>query len=205
MDQGAELVELGSATLGESGARAFAPGLAAVWEGARVAGPARPVRCAAGDNLEIHHAVAAASPGEVIVAVVDGGEEHGWWGEVLTVGAMARGVTGLVIDACVRDTDAIARRRFPVWSSGRALPGASKLTRGSHGTPIDIRGATVAPGDWVVADADGVVAIAAAQLDAVRAAGRARAEREEQLFAALQAGATTVELLGLEGAPGAPG
>jgi 4-hydroxy-4-methyl-2-oxoglutarate aldolase len=197
-----DLLALGSATLGESGARAFGAGLAPVWPGARVAGPARPVRCAIGDNLEVHLAVAAAGSGEVLVVAVDGEPERGWWGEVLTVAAMSRGVAGLVIDACVRDTAAIAARRFPVWSAGIALPGAVKVTRGTSGAPIEIRGATVAPGDWVLADEDGIVAIAADRLADVRTAGRDRADREAQMFEELLRGRTTVELLGLGEPPG---
>ena len=193
----ADLVALGSATLGESGARPLPPGLSPVWPGARTAGPVRPVRCAVGDNLEIHHAVAAAATGEVLVSVVDGEPEHGWWGEVLTVAAMARGVAGLVIDACVRDSAAIAARGFPVWSSGLALPGARKVTRGQMGAPIGGRGTTVSPGDWVVADEDGIVVIDGDRLDAVRDAGRGRAEREARMFEELGQGRTTIELLGL--------
>ena len=194
----ADLVALGSATLGESGARPLRPGLSPVWPGARTAGPARPVRCAVGDNLEIHHAVAAAAAGEVLVAVVDGEPEHGWWGEVLTVAAMARGVAGLVIDACVRDS---AAHRGPRGSrSGRPAsrcPAPRKVTRGQMGAPIDVRGATVAPGDWVVADEDGIVVIDGDRLDAVRDAGRGRAEREARMFEELGQGRTTIELLGL--------
>jgi 4-hydroxy-4-methyl-2-oxoglutarate aldolase len=196
-----DLLALGSATLGESGARPLGAGLAPVWRGARVAGPARPVRCAAGDNLEVHLAVAAAGSGEVLVVAVDGEPERGWWGEVLTVAAMSRGVAGLVIDACVRDTAAIATRQFPVWSAGIALPGAVKVTRGTSDAPIEIRGATVAPGDWVVADEDGVVAVDADRLDDVRTAGRDRADRESQMFEELLRGRTTVELLGLAQPP----
>jgi 4-hydroxy-4-methyl-2-oxoglutarate aldolase len=193
----ADLVALGSATLGESGARPLRPGLSPVWPGARTAGPARPVRCAVGDNLEIHHAVAAAATGDVLVAVVDGEPEHGWWGEVLTVAAMARGVAGLVIDACVRDSAAIATRRFPVWSAGLALPGARKVTRGQLDAPIAVRGASVSPGDWVAADEDGIVVIDGDRLDAVRDAGQGRAAREAQMFEDLAQGRTTIELLGL--------
>ena len=54
--------------------------------------------------------------------MADGGHELGWWGEVLTVGAQARGLTGLVIDTHVRDTAAIAARRFPVWARGHGPP-----------------------------------------------------------------------------------
>ncbi len=198
MDRAAELFELGSATLGESGATPLQPGLVPVWSGARLAAPALTVRCAAGDNLAVHHAVASASPGQALVVVVDGGPEHGWWGEVLTVAAQTRGVAGLVIDACVRDTAAVERRRFPLWSAGRALPGASKVTRGVLAEPIEIRGADLSTGDWVVADGDGIVVIPAARVDEVQAAGRARADREAHLFDELLRGRTTVELLGLE-------
>ena len=93
----------GAATLGESGARIMAPRIAPAWPGARVAAPAFPVRCTSGDNLAIHVAVAEAPAGSVLV--VDVGElgDFGYWGEVLTTGAQARGILGLVIDGGVRD------------------------------------------------------------------------------------------------------
>jgi 4-hydroxy-4-methyl-2-oxoglutarate aldolase len=52
-----------------------------------------------------------------------------------------------------------------------------------------------------VGDSDGVTVVPAAQLDDVLAAGEARAEREQALFAALRDGKTTVELLGLDPSP----
>jgi 4-hydroxy-4-methyl-2-oxoglutarate aldolase len=57
------LLELGSATLGETGGRAMHPRVKAAWPGARVAAPAVPVTCAPGDNLAIHVAVARAAEG----------------------------------------------------------------------------------------------------------------------------------------------
>ena len=56
----------------------------------------------------------------------------------------------------------------------------------------------VRTGDWVVGDADGVVVVAASTLDDVLAAGRARAEKEDGMFARLRDGATTIDLLGLD-------
>ena len=197
-DPTARLLALGTATFAESGARPLAPGLAAVWSGAALAAPVVPVRCAAGDNLAVHHAVATAPAGAALVVMVDGGHELGWWGEVLTVGAQARGLTGLVIDAHVRDTAAIAARRFPVWARGTALPGAQKATPGTVGLAITVRGARAEEGDWVVADGDGVVIVPSATLDAVLAAGHQRADREAVLFGELEAGRTTVDLLGLD-------
>lgn len=167
------------------------------WPGARLAAPAYPVSCPAGDNLAIHVAVARAPAGSVL-AVGAHQEELGFWGEVLTTAAEARGLTGLVIDGCVRDITALERHRFAVFSTGVALPGAAKVTGGSVGQRTVVGGVAVEPGDWLVGDADGVAVIPGAQLQEVAAAGAARQQREAGLFERLRAGATTLELLSLD-------
>jgi 4-hydroxy-4-methyl-2-oxoglutarate aldolase len=194
----AEALALGAATLGESGARRMHRRVKPAWPGARVAGPAFPVRCSPGDNLAIHVAVTRAPQGSVLVADMGGERDFGYWGEVLTIGAEAREITGLVIDACVRDCDALAAHGFPVFSTGLALTGASKTQPGAIDRGVTVGDVEVAPGDWVVADVDGVVVVPGAALDDVLAAGRARAAREDALFAVLRAGGTTVEEFGLD-------
>jgi 4-hydroxy-4-methyl-2-oxoglutarate aldolase len=192
------LQELGAATLGESGARRMHPRVKPAWSGARVAAPAYPVRCSAGDNLGIHVAVAIAPAGSVIVAEMGGAREFGYWGEVLTTGAEARGIVGLVIDGCVRDGDALAAHRFPVFSTGLALTGATKEQPGSVTRSVTVGDVTVDLGDWIVGDVDGVVVVPRPTLGDVLAAGQARADRERALFTALREGATTVERFGLD-------
>lgn len=193
-----ELLELGAATVAESGGRPLAPRIRPMWPGAALEGPAFTVRCAAADNLAVHAAVAEAPPGSVLVVQVDGAPELGWWGEVLTTGALARGIAGLVIDACVRDTAALAALRFPVFATGIALPGAAKVRGGSVGATVEVGGASVSVGDRVVADADGVALVAAGDVEAVHDAAIARHEREQGFFEALRSGATTIDLLGLD-------
>ena len=193
-----DLLQLGAATLGESGGAPLAPRLKPVWAGAAVTGPAFAVVCAPGDNLAVHTAVAEAPAGSVLCVEVEGQQELGWWGEVLTTGAQARGLAGLVIDACVRDVDALERLRFPVFSIGIALPGAKKVGPGRVGRDAVVGDVRISSGDVIVGDRDGVVAIAAARLDEVAAAGEARAAKEVEYFDALRAGATTVELLALD-------
>jgi 4-hydroxy-4-methyl-2-oxoglutarate aldolase len=196
---GPELLALGSATLGESGALTMHPRIKPVWLGASVAGPALTARCGPADNLAIHVAVArAATDGAVLVVDASDIPERGYWGEVLTTGAAARGIAGLVIDGGVRDVAALEAHGFPVFSPLVALPGASKAAGGTVGVPITAGAVTVEPGDWIVGDVDGVVVIPAARLDEILAAGKARAAAERGLFAALRGGATTVELLGLD-------
>jgi 4-hydroxy-4-methyl-2-oxoglutarate aldolase len=200
-DVAAELLELGSATLGESGGRPMRPRIAATWSGARVAGPAATVRCTPHDNLAIHVAVAEAPAGSVLVVDVGIEREVGYWGEVLTTAAQTRGIAGLVIDGGVRDVAALERLRFPVFSALVALAGATKTEPGALGSRVRVGDVDVDAGDWVVGDRDGVITVPDSVLADVLAAGRARAEKEQRLFDALRAGTTTVDLLGLDPSP----
>jgi 4-hydroxy-4-methyl-2-oxoglutarate aldolase len=200
-DLAAPLLVLGAATLGESGGRTMSPRIKAVWKGATLSAPAYPVRCSPGDNLAIHVAVTRAPAGHVLVVDVGDEEEFGYWGEVLTTGAESRGLAGLIIDGGVRDAAALEAHGFAVFSSTVALRGAAKVAPGTVGVPATVGGVEVSTGDWVVADADGVTVIAGDAVEEVLAAGRARADKEEGLFAALRDGSTTVELLGLDTAP----
>ena len=196
-----ELGELGAATLGESGGRPMAPRIRPVWSGARVCGPAFPVVCTAGDNLAVHVAVAEAPAGAALVVSVGQEPARGYWGEVLTTAAQARGIVGLVIDGGVRDVDALQAHGFPVFSAIIALRGATKTMPGRIGGAAFVGDVDVARGDWIVGDADGVTVVPRDHVEEVRAAGEARARKEQQYFAQLNAGGTTIELLGLDTAP----
>jgi 4-hydroxy-4-methyl-2-oxoglutarate aldolase len=201
---GAELLKLGSATLGESGGRPMHPRIKAAWPGALLAAPAYTVVCSPEDNLAIHAAVAEAPAGCALVAAVEPAE-RGYWGEVLTTGAEARGIVGLVIDGGVRDVAALDAHRFPVFSALIALQGAVKLRGGEIGGTATVGEVEVRTGDWVVGDRDGVTVVPADAIEEILSAGTARADKETVMFSKLRSGATTVELLGLDtGSVGRP-
>ncbi len=197
-DVAAALAGLGSATLGESGGRAAHRRLRPVWPGASVAARAYPAGCTPGDNLAVHVAVTRAPRGSVLVVDVGQVADRGYWGEVLTTAAEAAGLAGLVLDGCVRDVGALEAHKFPVFSSGIALTGASKDKPGTVGWPVRVGGVVVSAGDWVVGDLDGITFVPAGTVDEVLAAGRAREAKEAGFFEALRGGRTTVELLGLD-------
>jgi 4-hydroxy-4-methyl-2-oxoglutarate aldolase len=176
------------------------PRVRAAWPGARLAAPAFTVQCPPADNLAIHVGVVSAPAGSALVVQVDGVPERGYWGEVLATAAEARGLAGLVIDAGVRDVEALRRHGFPVFSNCIALRGTVKEAGGTVGGTVRVGDVTVRTGDWVVGDADGVVVVASETVDDVLAAGRARAEKEDGLFARLRDGATTIDLLDLDAA-----
>ena len=194
-----ELTALGSATLGECGALRMHPRIKPAWKGAVVAGPAITAKCGKADNLAIHVAVADnIVVGTVLVVDATNPPEFGYWGEILTTAAGAADIAGLVIDGGTRDTDAIEALEFPVFSALIALTGAQKKKGGAVGDTVTVGDVDVSPGDWVVGDTDGVVVVPRGQLNAVLEAATARFENEQNLLRELKAGATTVELLGLD-------
>ena len=195
------LLALGAATLGETGGHPMHPRIRAAWPGATLAAPAYAVTLGHGDNLAIHAAVVEAPPGSALVVAAGDPPELGYWGEVLTTAAEARGLTGLVIDGGVRDVAALEAHGFPVFSALIALQGAVKVAGGEIGGTAVVGGVAVRTGDWVVGDRDGVTVVPADALEAVLAAGQARADKETAMFAKLGEGSTTVELLGLDTSP----
>ncbi len=177
------------------------PTIRPAWKGARLCGVAKTVSAPAGDNLMLHHAVATATPGVVLVATVEGYLQAGVWGEVLTSAALARGVAGLAVDGAVRDIEAIEALGFPVFSRGLAIGATTKKRFGTLDAPILFGGVTVRAGDILVGDSDGLVVIEQDRAEEVYAAALARFNRERTLIDQLRCGKTTLELLNLPPLP----
>ncbi|MEV5776755.1 dimethylmenaquinone methyltransferase [Streptomyces antimycoticus] len=164
-----------------------------------VEGPTFPVRMPAGDNLWLHRAVYAASPGDILVIDCGGGFEFGYFGEVLAEAARARGLAGLVIHGGVRDARRLAEIGWPVFAERVCIRGTSKDPHGDGGLgePITIGDVEIRLGDLVVADTDGVVCIPADRADEVRAASAARDKAEHHYIRRLRAGESTIAVYGL--------
>lgn len=183
------------------------PAIRPAWAGAQICGIAATAECPPGDNLMLHHAVAAAKPGVVIVGNLGGYLLTGAWGEILTVAAQAKGVAGLAVDGAVRDIEAIAEHGFPVFSRGLAIGSCTKERLGRLDIPIQFGGVLVRPGDIVVGNSDGIVILEQERADEIYAAAVARRQREAEIMDQLRQGRTTLDLLGLPGLgkPGAAG
>jgi 4-hydroxy-4-methyl-2-oxoglutarate aldolase len=181
--------------LGRSGL--LRPYMRPVYASARVAGSAVTVVCGAGDNLMIHAAIAVVQPGDVLVVSTLEESTHGMFGELLAESCRAHGVVGLVIDAGVRDITEITALGFPVWSRAVSAQGTSKTIAGSVNVPIVCAGASIAPGDVVVGDADGVVVVPRETAGAVVTAVDERLAKEERTRARLKAGELGLDIYGL--------
>lgn len=146
----------------------------------KAAGPAFTVELHAGDNLAFHAALAAARPGDVIVVDGRGDQRSALFGELMVAQARAAGLAGFVVDGPARDTAVLAAGDFPVWAAGRNACGPTKRLPGTLARPVSVGGVAVAPGDLIVADADGVCVVPRAEVAGVLdvAAERVALERE---------------------------
>jgi 4-hydroxy-4-methyl-2-oxoglutarate aldolase len=194
-----ELAALGSATVYEAAGRQglIDADLVQVIPGSRAAGPARTVRCGQDDNLMVHAVMDRAEPGDVLVLTMPEPAPVALVGELLATQARARGVAALLVDASVRDVDELRDLGLPVWARWVRVRGARKDEAGEIDVPVEVGGATIAPGDAVVLDTDGAAVVSRARVDEVLEASRERAERERVKRAQLEAGELSYDLDGL--------
>ena len=153
-------------------------------EGSPLLGPALTVRTRPGDNLMVHKAMDLAEPGDVIVIDGGGDLENALIGELMITYAQLRGVAGFVVQGAVRDLDFIRNSPMPVFAMGVTHRGPYKSGPGEIGFPIRLGAMVVAPGDLILGDADGVVAIPRGEAEQVLAAARAKQEAEQRQMAA---------------------
>jgi 4-hydroxy-4-methyl-2-oxoglutarate aldolase len=154
----------------------------------KVAGPAITVEVRPGDNLMIHAALAIARPGDVIIVDGKGDQTCALIGEIMTTQAQQAGLAGMVLDAAVRDVEALRANGFPIFSVGANPSGPTKFVPGRVNWPIAVAGVTVNPGDLVVGDADGVVIIERERVAEMIEAGRKKVADEQNRIKGIHEG-----------------
>lgn len=144
-------------------------GLRPVWQPMPyVAGPAYPVRCPPGDNTMLHAAIYRAPEGSVVV-VEAGDLDYAMAGGNVCAVAQKNGIAGFVIDGVVRDLVEIRELGFPVFARGVIPKAGAKGGQGDLNVTVRCGGVEVAPGDIVIADEEGIVAIPAGEAESVLA------------------------------------
>ena len=150
--------------------------------GMSMVGPAFTVKAPIGDNLFLHYALDMAQPGDIIV--VDGGgyANRSFCGEIMMRFAQKKGIAGVVIDGCIRDSDGMKNLDMPVYCVGVTPQGPFKNGPGEINTPVSCAGQVVFPGDILVGDEDGITVVHKQDAAEVLAAAQKKKSGEDKVF-----------------------
>jgi 4-hydroxy-4-methyl-2-oxoglutarate aldolase len=165
------------------------PAIRPVIKKAHIVGPALTVRTPGADSTIVHKAMGIAEPGDVIVIDRCGDRLHACWGGVVTLAAHLKAVAGGIIDGPATDVDEIAEHGFPLYCRGVSAMTTKLLGFGGEiNTVIQCGGVTVHPGDFVIADSNGILVLRPQEAASVAEKALAMQESEEQLIKELKAG-----------------
>mgnify|MGYP003644782913 CR=1 FL=1 len=153
-----------------------------------MAGVALTVRSRPGDNLMLHKAIDMAGPGDVIVVDAGGDLTNALIGEMMLAHAIKRGVAGFVIDGAIRDADAIRETNLPMFAAGVTHRGPYKDGPGEINVPISLDGMPVEPGDIMIGDGDGVLAVPQAHAEEILNKAQAKLDAETKQMKAIAEG-----------------
>jgi RraA family protein len=122
-------------------------------------GPAFTVKTRPGDNLLLHKAIDLANPGDIIVVDAQGDLTNSIIGELMVLWSKKREIGGFVIDGAIRDVGTLKKLDLPIYAAGVNPAGPYKDGPGEINVPVSCGGVVIKPGDILVGDEDGVVAI----------------------------------------------
>ena len=181
------------------------PQMRALFQSARICGPAITSYNFPGDNLMLHAAFRVAQAGDVLVLTNGGNREGAMWGEMATYYSRIRQLNGAIIDGSARDSLQVCEAGFPVFASHVAVSYPGKRGPGAVNVPVVVAGVAVNPGDLIVGDADGVIVIPPQHIETAIVNAEARMAKEAAIKQRLDEGLTMYDAMGLEAAFNAAG
>lgn len=153
------------------------------------------------DAPKVHLGATAIDQGgpDTVIVVSHPGIEAGGWGGVLSNGAQAKGIRGVIVDGPCRDVDEAASLGFRIFARrATARTARGRVYEAATDAPITVEGQTVQAGDYVIADGSGVVFVPADHIDALLAKAEQIAAKEALMTKAVRAGTPVTQVMGAD-------
>lgn len=176
------------ANVSDSMSRVFSagPSLRPMHASGALIGVAITVKTRPGDNLMLHKAIDMAEPGDVIVVDAGGDLSNALMGELMLAHAVNRGVAGFVLNGAIRDLDAFVETNLPTFAAGVNHRGPYKDGPGEINVPVSIDGMIIEPGDIVIGDCDGVLAVPLDHAEEILKSTLEKQDKEVKQMAAIK-------------------
>jgi len=171
-------------------------GIRPIVKGKKIVGKAVTVYTMDGDWAKTVEAIDVARKGDVIV-IKCSGDSSAVWGELATRSCINKGIEGVIIDGAVRDVDDIVKLGFPVFAK-KIVPNAGEPKGfGEINVKIICGGVEVNPGDWIVADDNGVMVIPKQRAYEIARRALEVKKHEDRIRAEIESGKTLAEIVEL--------
>jgi len=154
-------------------------GIRPLRHGARVVGTVSTCTVEPGDNASVRAALEAGPAGGPILVIAGAVDSPAAvFGGLVAEALSIKSFTAVVTDGLVRDSEEVAQF-LKVWCRGTTALAPAKKGKPDVGGPVSIGGVSIAPGDYMVADGDGVVVWPAAAVAKLREKARDRDARDQ--------------------------
>lgn len=164
---------------------------------AKLVGRAYTVRIPHLDSSAVHIAVSRMEAGDVLVVDMNGDHDRASVGGIVAYAAARRGAAGIVADGSITDIADILALHIPVYARGVcALTTRNLGIEGALQVPVSIGGAVVLPGDLILGDENGVMALRGGDLAALAERAYSKEQAEVETRRQLDAGALLMDLSG---------
>lgn len=185
----------------DSGIRQIDPALRSLLPAAKhpvFLGRALTAQCQPPDFGAVMYSLDRIQTGDVLVIAANGHAEHAMIGDILCGHLRALGISGIVCDGAVRDVSIITSwTDFPVYCRSINPRGPTGKEHGSINGIVKIGTSHIAAGDWILGDADGLVALSAEELASWIDDAEARIATEERWMRQLADGEPAATVFGL--------
>lgn len=165
--------------------------------GIKIVGKAVTVQTFPGDWAKPVESIDMAGPGDILV-IYNGSNSISPWGGLATLSCKMRGIEGVVIEGAVRDVDEIRALKYPTWSSGITPNAGDPKGMGEINSEITCGGQTVKPGDYIVADENGVVVIPKERAYEIARRAKEVEKMESRLYEEIRRGSTLSQVANLK-------
>jgi 3-hexulose-6-phosphate synthase/6-phospho-3-hexuloisomerase len=171
-------------------------GFKQVIPGSKIYGRVVTVRTYPGDWAKPVEAIDYASEGDIIVIDANGGEAA-VWGELASWSAKNRKVTGVIINGGARDIEDIRKLGFPVFAKHFCGRAGEPKGYGEINVPIDIEGVKIKPGDYIVAEEEGIIVVPREHAQEIINRALDVKEREDRVREEIKRGSTLSKVIDL--------
>ncbi len=159
----------------------------------KLVGPALTVKCR-DDFLTVLYALHQAQAGDVLV-IDAGGGKAAVTGELIATEAQRRGLQGIIIDGACRDSATLRKLSIPMFARYVAPMAGTSNRLGKIGGTVCCGGVAVHQGDYVMADADGIIICSAAELAELLPVAEQAHAADAGVFERMSAGESLFDLL----------